>query len=95
MEAAIEKTDTEFKVKILGSFTFRDKREMFLITKQIEVTSAPRAVVFDLSGCYFIDSAGLGMLILAAKAARTRKASFAITGAVGVVRELLMITKLV
>ena len=95
MEAAIEKTDTGFKVKILGSFTFRDKREMFLITKQIEVTSAPRAVVFDLSGCDFIDSAGLGMLILAAKAARTRKASFAITGAVGVVRELLMITKLV
>ena len=95
MEAAIEKTDTEFKVKILGSFTFRDKREMFLITKQIEVTSAPRAVVFDLSGCDFIDSAALGMLILAAKAARTRKASFAITGAVGVVRELLMITKLV
>ena len=95
MEAAIEKTDTEFKVKILGSFTFRDKREMFLITKQIEVTSAPRAVVFDLSGCDFIDFAGLGMLILAAKAARSRKASFAITGAVGVVRELLMITKLV
>jgi len=95
MEAAIEKTDTEFKVKILGSFTFRDKREMFLITKQIEVTSAPRTVVFDLSGCDFIDSAALGMLILAAKTARTRKASFAITGAVGVVRELLMITKLV
>jgi anti-anti-sigma factor len=95
MEAAIEKTDTEFKVKILGSFTFRDKREMFLITKQMEIANAPQAVVFDLSGCDFIDSAALGMLILAAKTARTRKASFAITGAVGVVRELLMITKLV
>lgn len=64
MDIKIEEKDNEVISYINGSWTFRDYEEYTKIINKIKTTSIKRFVI-DLDKCDFIDSAGLGMLIIA------------------------------
>lgn len=88
----MEKTDTlEFVIK--GSFSFKDEKNFFPIVRKIHETDVKK-IVFDLAECIFIDSAALGMLIVAGKEASLQKAKLVIKNPNKKIKELLFITKL-
>lgn len=64
MDIKIEEKDNEVIAYIIGSWTFRDYEEYTKIINKIKATSIKRFVI-DLDKCDFIDSAGLGMLVIA------------------------------
>lgn len=53
-----------------------------------------RRLVLDLAGVTFLDSAGLGALVSAHRAADERGGSLVVTGARGMVREVLRASRL-
>ncbi|MEI7609751.1 MAG: STAS domain-containing protein [Rhodospirillaceae bacterium] len=76
------------EIRLLGRLTFDDHLK-FNDIKQLAEESVGGTVVFDLSGLDFIDSAGLGMLVIFEDLASTAKASVTIRGARGIVRKLM------
>jgi HptB-dependent secretion and biofilm anti anti-sigma factor len=77
-----------------GRFTFSVHtafRE--LLVKHIESMSSGGSVTFDLSRTEFVDSAALGMLLLAREAANRRSGRIIIRGAVGQVRRMLDVSQ--
>ena len=76
------------EIRLLGRLTFDDHLK-FNDIKKLAEDATGGAVVFDLSGLDFIDSAGLGMLVIFEDIASTAKASVTIRGARGIVRKLM------
>ena len=65
MNITIEEKNNEIIAHINGSWTFRDYEEYSEnIINKIKTTSIQRFVI-DMDKCDFIDSAGLGMLVIA------------------------------
>ena len=64
MDIKIEEKDNEVIAYVKGSWTFRDYEEYTKIINKIKTTSSKKFVI-DLDECDFIDSAGLGMLVIA------------------------------
>ena len=79
-------------VMILGSFTFSDNivfRDVItLITSQ-----ASRCVHIDVRGLNFIDSSGLGMLLLARDEAKTHNVILTLSEAVGQVQDMFEVAQ--
>jgi anti-sigma B factor antagonist len=59
------------------------------------LTDGATRVVADLTGVSFMDSSGLGVLVMAHKTARVRRGTFAIVCDDGLVRRLITLTGLV
>lgn len=78
----------EKEIKIRGSFTFRDHDEFFEIISLIKNVSGHK-ITFDLSECDFIDSAALGMFVIAHDEASSKNVRLGIKGAKGKVREIM------
>lgn len=64
MNIKIKEKDSETIAYIEGSWTFRDYDEYTKIIDKIKTTSIKRFVI-NMDKCDFIDSAGLGMLVIA------------------------------
>jgi anti-anti-sigma factor len=81
-------------VALSGRFTFA-LRNAFrdVLTNHVEAMSPGGCVVFDLAAVEFVDSAALGMLLLARKAAQQRSGSITIRGANGQARRMLDVSK--
>ena len=75
-------------VQITGSFTFRDHDTFFEIVSMIK-TAYEKKMVFDFSECDFLDSAALGMLVIAHDEASAKDVSLSIKGAKGKVKDVL------
>lgn len=71
-----------------GSFTFRDHDAFFEIISLIKSGSV-RKFVFDLSDCDFIDSAALGMFIIAHDEASSHNVSLSVRGMKGKVKDVM------
>ena len=75
-------------VQNTGSFTFRDHDTFFEVVSMIK-TAYEKKMVFDFSECDFLDSAALGMLVIAHDEAAAKDVSLSIKGAKGKVKDVL------
>lgn len=80
--------DNLIEVALFGSFTFRDHDAFFEIISLIKSAPVPK-IVFDLSECDFIDSAALGMFVIAHDEASTKSVALSIRNVKGKVKEVM------
>lgn len=71
-----------------GSFTFRDHDTFFEVISLIKNGNVEK-IVFDLTDCDFIDSAALGMFVIAHDEASSKAVRLSIKGAQGKVKEVM------
>ena len=76
------------EVLISGSFTFRDHDTFFEVVSMIK-TGYEKRVVLNMSECEFLDSAALGMLVIAHDEAVAKKVNLIIKGVQGKVKDVL------
>ena len=76
------------EIQLSGSFTFRDHDTFFEIVSMIK-TGYNKKMVFNFSECDFLDSAALGMLVIAHDEAAAKEVSLSIKGARGKVKDVL------
>ena len=81
---AVEATE----ISLCGRLTYDDHLK-FNEIKSIAGQAPSRKLVLDLSGLEFIDSAGLGMLVILEDAASAANTGVTIRGAHGIVRKLM------
>lgn len=75
-----------------GSFTFRDHDTFFEIISMIKNTDIEK-IVFNLKDCDFIDSAALGMFVIAHDEASSKATNLFIKDARSNVKELMYAAK--
>lgn len=92
MELAIHNNANAITAKISGQFTFGDNQKFKHI---LELAAIPelRAVRLDFTDVTFIDSAGLGMLLLLRDKCQDRHIPVTILSPQGQVEKVLMISK--
>lgn len=89
MRVEIKETEKEVIASIIGSFTFRDYDECAEnIINKIKSTSIKRFVI-DMDKCDFIDSAGLGMLVIANDEMRAKDMKPVLKNVRGMVNDIL------
>jgi len=75
-------------VTLTGKFTHADYREFLTFSNQLDFTGKTR-LVFDMVDLDFIDSGGIGMLVMAADLCQKYNAEIVLRGAHGHVRTVL------
>tara|TARA_R110000868_G_scaffold165328_6_gene398777 strand:- start:359492 stop:359797 length:306 start_codon:yes stop_codon:yes gene_type:complete len=80
------------KVDLVGRFTFGDHSSFRKLIEEIRGQSAETQIL-DLSGVEFIDSAGLGMLLLARDEGEKIRATVILKGAQGQVKRMLEVAR--
>ena len=94
LDIVFEREGTEPIVALAGRFTFvahEGFRQM--LERSVERLEANCTLTIDLRGVQFVDSAALGMLLLAREAVRARSAQISLRGATGQVQRMLSISK--
>ena len=76
------------EIQISGSFTFRDHDTFFEIVSLIK-SAQEKKIVFDMTNCDFIDSAALGMFVIAHDEASSKGVSLSIKGVRGKVKDVM------
>ena len=76
------------EVLLSGSFTFRDHDTFFEIISMIKNTDIEK-IVFNLKDCDFIDSAALGMFVIAHDEASSKAVDLEIKGVQGKVKDVM------
>ncbi len=71
MDYRFQATSDAVEVFLGGKLTMRDHEAFLTILERLRAETAPR-IVLDLSGVNFVDSAGLGLLLLAREHGRER-----------------------
>lgn len=92
MELSIHNLANTITVKISGQFTFTDNQK-FKHILELSSTAELRSMVLDFSEVTFIDSAGLGMLLLLRDKCQDKHISIAILSPHGQVEKVLMTSK--
>ena len=88
MRYNIEPTSEGTVIHMEDSFTFRDHDPFFEIVSLFK-TSKDKKIIFEMSGCDFIDSAALGMLVIASDEASAKDITLVIKAATGRVRDVM------
>ncbi len=81
-------TNNGKEIALSGSFTFRDHDTFFEIISLIKTGNYSK-IVFDLSECDFIDSAALGMFVIAHDEASLKSVAMSIRGVKGKVKDVM------
>ena len=76
------------EVQLSGSFTFRDHDTFFEVVSMIK-TGYNKKMVFNFTDCDFLDSAAMGMLVIAHDEAAAKEVTLTIKGAKGKVKDVL------
>lgn len=76
------------EIFISGTFTFRDHDTFFEIVSLIKNTT-DKKIVFNLKDCDFIDSAALGMFVIAHDEAVAKSVALTIKGVQGRVKDVM------
>ena len=92
VEHQINTSGSTCKVAMSGRFTFTDNDRFREIINNLQDSGAT-SCVFDLSGLEFMDSAGLGMLLLAHETAGQKNIDLRLRGPQGEVRRILEVSK--
>ncbi len=84
--------DDETKVSISGEFTFTDHATFKAIAARL-LEGEDKPIVIDLAKLEFIDSAGLGMLLIVRDEADKARRSLVLRGPCGQVKRMFDVTK--
>lgn len=76
------------EILISGDFTFRDHDTFFEIVSLIK-SAQDKRYVFNMEDCSFIDSAALGMFVIAHDEAVSNKVTLSIKGVKGKVKDVM------
>ena len=87
MEIGNELNQGTYNDTLRGKFTFSDHIEFREVLHKIEDNDVTQ-IVFHLGNLEFVDSTGLGMLLLALDAAESQQKKLTITGAMGQVKKM-------
>ena len=93
MEYKIEAQDGEARVLFSGDITFSENVSFRQLLRDLDEKPISKCV-FDLSDVGMVDSAGLGMFLIAKDQADTKKWTLKVSGAHGHVASMLKLTKL-
>lgn len=88
MDYKIQPEKNKTLITLTGTFTFRDHDKFFEIISFIKKDDK-KEIVFDLSQCDFIDSAALGMFVIASDEATVRDIKLKIKGVQGKVKDVM------
>lgn len=92
MECSIASHPHEKRVTLSGQFTFADNHKFKQIIDALG-DEGVKSVSLDFGGVEFIDSAGLGMLLLLRDECQNRNISITISSVKGQVEKIFMISK--
>ena len=76
------------EILISGAFTFRDHDTFFEIISLIK-SAQDKKIIFNLAQCDFIDSAALGMFVIAHDEASSKSVELEIKGVQGKVKDVM------
>ena len=76
------------EIVISGAFTFRDHDTFFEIISLIK-SAQDKKIIFNLKDCDFIDSAALGMFVIAHDEASSKSVDLEIKGVQGKVKDVM------
>jgi len=93
MNLATKVTDHDFEASLCGVLAFSDNAEFRKLLEQMKQSQADRWVL-DLAGLSSVDSAGLGMFILAMELSKTRNASLVLRAPTGHVKNLIELSNM-
>ncbi len=92
MEYALKNTGGEIRAVMSGRFTFADVGPFKEMIGHIKEAKGKRFVI-DVNAIAFIDSAAMGMLLMARDAAASEAVPLALAGAQGQVKRILDVAK--
>lgn len=92
LELSQHNLEQTFEVNINGRLVFSDNSQFRELVDRFR-DHGGKDLVVDLSGLDFIDSAGLGMLLVAKEAADKNKMAMTVRGARGQVKEMFDISR--
>ena len=92
MDYIITRDTQETSIRLIGPFTFSDTLKFKGMIHQL-MDKQSHGISIDFSNVTFIDSAGLGMLLLLRSECANRQIALAIHSASGQVERLFMISK--
>jgi HptB-dependent secretion and biofilm anti anti-sigma factor len=84
--------NTAAEIKLIDRFTFKDSHT-FQQKLETLLEKGPRSLTIELSKLSFIDSAGLGMLVLTLNSCKNRNVILILSKPQGDVQTLLRLTK--
>ncbi|HBU99243.1 MULTISPECIES: STAS domain-containing protein [Thalassospira] len=87
-----EQTDKTTTVELTGRFTFGDHSNFRKLIEEMRAHQSETHVL-DVAGIEFIDSAGLGMLLLARDEGEKARATVILRGAQGQVKRMLEVAR--
>lgn len=93
MDYAIEVKDQEAVVRLRGRLTFNDHAKLRALIQEMLQNKAKRQTL-DLATLEFVDSAGIGMLLIAREEMANVDKQFVIRGAQGQVKRVLAVAQL-
>ncbi|CBS85944.1 STAS domain-containing protein [Azospirillum lipoferum] len=93
MEFKTIRTEAVPEIRLSGRMEFTDHDRLVEIVTELNELRASR-VVLDLSQLEFIDSAGLGMLLILQEEAESRNTKLIVRGAAGDVRRSIELARL-
>ncbi len=94
MEHTILLSEEKIFVKLSGQFSFSDTQKFKEVLNLItEADTKPNALVLNFADVGFIDSAGMGMLLLLRKECQARKIPLTLQEVCGQVQKIFHISK--
>ncbi len=93
MDYTIATKDHEAQVLMTGRLTFNDHAKLRALIKEM-LQNASKRQVLDLSALEFVDSAGIGMLLIAREELSNLDKQFVLRKATGQVKRVLTVAQL-
>ena len=93
MDHHFDKKDQEVSIHLSGRLTFNDHARMRALISEA-VKTCQKEIAIDLSELEFIDSAGIGMILIAREEFDYRQKKLTIKNATGQVMRVMTITNL-
>ncbi len=93
MDYAVDVKEQEATVRMSGRLTFNDHARMRTLIREMLQNDARRQVI-DLANLEFVDSAGIGMLLIAREELSNVQKEFALRGAAGQVKRVFSVAQL-
>jgi anti-anti-sigma factor len=92
MDYRIDQDDTEARVHLSGRLTFNDHGKVRAMIQEMVQSRATRQILM-ISGLEFVDSSGLGMILVAREEVIQRKKNLILRGAQGQVKRVLTVAQ--
>lgn len=93
MEYGSEQRDQDEVIRLRGRLTFNDHAKLRALIGEMKQNKARRQTL-DLSSLEFVDSAGIGMLLIAREEMAAADKTLVLRGAVGQVKRVLTVAQI-